>query len=360
MLGATQSLAWFGCWLIVLATSEHGGEEATDWLKPPAWSGNFWGPAANRARMSGQLPPLPMTPAMAPWCEWGQRTLQEGDIVFRMGDARAFRGMFPLSLFIAKATGSPFSHTGIVAIENGSAVVYDCSADGIQRQPFEVWMLDCVGSLGVKRLKPEYRSQIPGVISFCRQVFEQQVPFDPAFSMDDGALYCLELTEKAFRSQRLLLSKPVRIGDWEHLNHYPLSALTMPYFTRLVVGRPITLDQLVYVPGNDHEGVWASPLLMTVFGPDPKGDGSAAPGRRGGISLRGDLELIVCVLREMRRSYSERPVQWICDLTLPDRFRRLSAARDRDERQAGLKDSRTGSGKEVVSRGTGRDAVAAP
>ena len=88
---------------------------------------------------------------------WGRSVLREGDIVFRLGDARALRGMFPLSRFIAKATGSPFSHTGIVAVEDGSPVVYDCSSAGVQRQPFEVWMLDCVGALGVKRLKPEHR-----------------------------------------------------------------------------------------------------------------------------------------------------------------------------------------------------------
>ena len=62
---------------------------------------------------------------------WGASVLREGDIVFRMGDARTLQGMFPLSLFIAKATGSVFSHTGIVAIEEGSPVVYDCSSSGI-------------------------------------------------------------------------------------------------------------------------------------------------------------------------------------------------------------------------------------
>ena len=154
---------------------------------------------------------------MTRWRDQGRSVLREGDIVFRMGDARALRGMFPLSLFIAKATGSAFSHTGIVAIEDGSPVVYDCSSPGVQRQPFEVWMLDCVGSMGVKRLKPEHRRHIPGVLAFCRKAFERQVPFDYEFHPDDSALYCLELTEKAFRSQGLALSESVRIGDWEHL-----------------------------------------------------------------------------------------------------------------------------------------------
>jgi hypothetical protein len=279
---------------------------------------------------------------MDQWRRWGQGKLKEGDIVFRMGDARAFHGIFPLSLFIARATASPFSHTGIVAIEGGSPVVYDCSSEGVQRQPFEVWMLECVGAMGVKRLKPEHRGRIPGVLGYCRKVFDEQVPFDQEFRMEDDALYCLELTEKAFRSQGLNLSEPVRIGDWENLASFPLSALAMPIATPLVVDRPITLEQLVYVPGNDHEGVWASPLLETVFGPDPKGDQGAPPGKPGEFSLHGDLTLIGVMVRELRRSY-DRPVCWIWDLAqhvipVPGLF----AARGSDTHQKAVRTARRG------------------
>ena len=137
--------------------------------------------------------------------------LREGDIVFRLGDARILRGSFPLSLFIARASGSPFSHTGVVAIEDGFPVVYDCSSEGIQLQPFEVWMLDCVGAFGVKRLKADQRRHIPGVIGYCRKVFELQLPFDNEFRLDDKSLYCVEMTEKAFRSQGLAF--PSRSGS---------------------------------------------------------------------------------------------------------------------------------------------------
>jgi hypothetical protein len=260
-----------------------------------------------------------MNPAMARWESLGRRVLREGDIVFRLGDARCARGILPLSLFIAGATGSPFSHTGVVAIEDGSPVVYDCSSSGVQRQPFEVWMFDCIGSLGVKRLKPEHRQRIPGVIGYCRRVFAQQVPFDCEFRMDDDSLYCLELTEKAFRSQGLALSEPVRIGDWEYLTKYPLTALGIPYFTGLVLEHPITLEQPVYLPGNDHQGVWASPLLETVFGPEPKADWPAAPQQSVGINLRGDLEVTVFAVQELRRSYWHLPARWIRDLAVHPR-----------------------------------------
>jgi hypothetical protein len=96
----------------------------------------------------------------------------------------------------------------------------------------------------------------------------------------------------------------------------------MPLATRLVVGGSITLEQPVYVPGNDHQGMWASPLLETFFGPEPKWDPEDAFGKSGGLSIKGDLELAVFVTRELRRSYSELPIRWICDLDLRPRDRR--------------------------------------
>ncbi len=78
-----------------------------------------------------------------------------------------------------------------------------------------------LGPLGVKRLKLEYRERIAGVIGYCRIAYERQVPFDSGFRMDDDSLYCLELTEKAFRSEGLALSEPIRIGDWEYLASSP-------------------------------------------------------------------------------------------------------------------------------------------
>jgi hypothetical protein len=244
--------------------------------------------------------------------------------------------MLPLSQFIARATDSPFSHTGIVTVVDGKIEVYDCSSAGIQRAPFEVWMLDCTGSMGVKRLKPEHRHHIPGVISFCRRVFEQQVPFDYGFKIDDNEFYCLELTEKAFRSQGLKLSQPIRIGDWEHLNRYFLTALAIPFFSGKVLSSPITLEQPVYVPGNERQGVWASPLLETVFGPDPKYVSAAATERTSGPNMRGDFEVAVFAAHEMRRSYSELPVRLLCDLAFHPRVQGLFARTSRDIQQASL------------------------
>ncbi len=309
-------MLYFVAWMIALGSYEQTAAEATDWLKPPNWCGNHWGPAATRARSAGKLPPLPSYPEMDRWHKWGGEVLRQGDIVFRLGDARVVRGMVPLSRFIARATGSPFSHTGVVAIEDGSPVVYDCSSEGVQRQPFKVWMLDSLGALGIKRLKPEHRERIAGVIDYCRSAYERQVPFDDGFRMEDDTLYCVELTEKAFRSQGLALSEPVRIGDWEYLASFPLTSLLIPTVSRLILDRPITLEQPVYVPGNERHGVWASPLLQTVFGPAPKVFEEAAQGEPGRLNLKGDLDLLVFTCCEMRHSYAQLPARFLADLVL--------------------------------------------
>jgi hypothetical protein len=210
---------WFYCLVVALGSREQGAAEATDWMKPSNWTGNFWGPVANRARSTGQLPPLPSNAAMTRWRNWGRNVLRDGDIVFRLGDARALRGLFP---------------------------------------------------------RP-----------------------------DDAALYCVELTEKAFRSQGLMLSQPVRIGDWEYLGSYPLTALATPYVTGLMLEHPISLEQPVYVPGNERQGVWGCSLLETVFGPEPKLEQQAAHSLDSGLSLRGDLELALFVTGALHRCYAD-------------------------------------------------------
>ena len=319
-------MPWLLCWFMALSTYGRGAAELTDQMTPRGWVGNPWGPAATRAREQGGLPPIPVSASMARLDAWGETTLRDGDIVFRMGDARTVLGWFPLSHLIARATASPFSHTGIVAIENGHPYVYDSSSSGIQRQPFGVWMLDCIGAYGVKRLKPEHRSKIPGVLAWVRDVFERQVPFDPEFRMDDSKLYCLEMTEKAFRSRGLALSEPVRIGDWEDLTSYPITTFCVTGFSRFMLDRPIELDQPVYLPGNDHSGVWASPLLETVYCSAPRSMLDRKPRAPDGLGFRGDLTMSLFFFRELWRSYDELPARWIYDELL------APLASSRDER----------------------------
>jgi hypothetical protein len=253
-------------WVLAFAVhAQEAGKEPTDKLVPPGWLGNPWGPAATRARETGELPPIPMTPRMAQWDRWGRKTLRDGDLLFRRGDAKVLYGYFAFSRFIAHCSGSRYSHVGIVAIEDGAPVVYDTTKAGVRRQPFHIWVLDNVGDIGVKRPKTAYRSQIPQVIAYLHRVYEQQVPFDYNLSLDDEALYCVEMSEKAYRAAGLKLSEPIRLGDMENATKYPVCMFLLQYTSRWTLDRPLSFDQPVFFPGNERHGIWSSPILETVY-----------------------------------------------------------------------------------------------
>jgi Permuted papain-like amidase enzyme, YaeF/YiiX, C92 family len=289
-------------WLIVFGAHAHDVGDLSNRFVQPGWQGNPWGPAATRARADGRAPSIVMTQQMRRWDEWGRAALQDGDIVFRMGDARILGNFFPFSRFLARASGSRFSHTSVVAIVDGAPVVYDCNKFGIGRIPFAVWILDNVGSFGVKRLKPEWRGAIPGVLAYCQHVFEEQVPFDYSFHLDDSALYCLEMTEKAFRSQGLALSEPVRLGDMENATRYPICISLFLSISKLVLKKPLSLQQAVYMPGNSRHGLWASALLEPVGSRADDGLIEGAPRQDGAFSLRGDIAIVASIVHEFRMS----------------------------------------------------------
>lgn len=289
-------------WIVLVGAHAAAVQEPSDRFVPSGWQGNPWGPAATRARAEGRLPAIVMTPSMEPWERWGRAVLHDGDIVFRMGDTRILCGLFPFSRFLADASGSRYSHTGIVAIEDGLPVIYDCTKAGVRRMPFPVWILDTFGPIGVKRLEPGRRRSIAGVLAYARKLFEDQVPFDYQFDLDDSALYCLEMTEKAFRSQGLALSKPVRLGDMENANRYPVCISLFLSLSPLILKKPLTLEQAVYLPGNERHGVWASPILVAVYPPTTNRTIEDTPGKGGSFSLSGDLAIVAQIMNEVQGS----------------------------------------------------------
>ncbi len=241
--------------------------EMSERLSPPGFQGNYWGPQATKARDEGKLPPIIMTPHMARWDRWGREVLQDGDIVFRMGDARVLHGYFGFSRFLANCSNSPFSHTGIIAIEKDGPVVYDMTRPAAARQPLHVWVLDNVGCIGVKRLRPEFRTAVPEVLAYCRKVYRNQVPFDYEFCLDDSALYCTEMTQKAFMAAGIELSKPIRLGDMERAAEFPASMFGVNLASRYMLDHPLTFEMLVYFSGNERHGIWSAKQLMTVVPP---------------------------------------------------------------------------------------------
>ncbi len=259
----TGMLAWFLS-LVLFPPEER---EMSERFAPPGFVGNYWGPEATEAREEGRLPPIVMTPHMARWDRWARQVLRDGDIVFRMGDARLLHGYFPMSRFLANCSNSKFSHTGIVAFEKDGPVVYDTTRPAVARQPFCVWVLDNVGNIGVKRLRPEFQAAIPRVLAYCRRVYQEQIPFDYELGQDDSALYCIEMTAKAFQAAGIELCKPIQLGDMERAAEFPMCMFGLRLASKYTLPHPLEFDTLVYFPGNDRHGIWSARQLITVVPP---------------------------------------------------------------------------------------------
>jgi hypothetical protein len=257
---------WTVVWLMMVAFGGHDGKEPTDRLIPETWQGNPWGPEAMRARATGEIPPIELTPSMKQWDAWGKTVLRDGDILFRRGDAKLLAGHFPFSRFLAAVSNSRFSHTGIVSLEEGEPVVYDTTKAGVRRQPFAIWILDNAGPFGVKRARPADQPHTTGAVAYCRELFARQAPFDYNLSIGDDAYYCVEMTEKAYRAAGMPLSEPMRLGDMENIARYPVAVFI---FLKL---SGLSLEQPVYFPGNTQHGIWSSPRLTTVYESKPTAD----------------------------------------------------------------------------------------
>jgi hypothetical protein len=256
-------------WLAASLRNPDAAGERTDRLAPADFHGNFYGPVASAAREAGTLPPLPVPAETARWDSWGRKNLRDGDIVFRLGDSRILFGKFPFSQFLANASNSPFSHTGVVAVEGGEPVVYDTTKDGPRRMPLAIWMLDTKGRFGVKRLKPELQDRVPKVLAFVRDAHARQTPFDFQLHLGDESLYCVEMTEKAFRAAGVPLSEPVKLGNMERAAEFPACMFGLQYVSSFALKNPLTFEQGVFFPGNESHGIWSSRDLVEVLPPTP-------------------------------------------------------------------------------------------
>lgn len=194
------------------------------------------------------------------WSDWSDSVLQDGDIVFVQSEGNLIMGVIDFSKLTREVTDSPFTHMGMIAIENGQAMVYDTVVAGPGRKTFgQLMALPDVRGVAVKRLRPEYRQHIPGALAYCRRVHQLQIGFDKKLRLDNDELYCSELVELAYRSTGLQLSQPVR---WDALPGFEEDSIPINAIRLASQAQP---SDYVVVPGNDRLGIWASPVLELVL-----------------------------------------------------------------------------------------------
>lgn len=175
-------------------------------------------------------------------------TLRSGDIVFQTTEGEQAKA-------IQAATGSRFTHCGVVFEENGAFKVLE-AVQPVKVSSFADFKARSLpGTFKVKRLKQPLPAEAiqKGKVWGVKQL---GLNYDPHFRWDDETLYCSELVWKVFKKAGIELCTPRRFRDYE---------LDAPEVKTVIKERYGSKDKLpeeepVVSPGDLAD----SPLLVEV------------------------------------------------------------------------------------------------
>jgi len=177
--------------------------------------------------------------------------VSEGDIIFHTSRSAQ-------SQAIQQATGSRYSHMGLILFRQGKPYVFEAVAT-VKYTPLAEWIARGEGGhYVVKRLKTAQRTLTPEAVEKLRQTAATFVgkPYDLVFAWSDERIYCSELVWKIY--DRAL---GIRIGDLQRLREFNLDAPAVKQKIRERYGdKKLPLDESVITP----QAMFASPLLAVV------------------------------------------------------------------------------------------------
>lgn len=149
--------------------------------------------------------------------------LKEGDVVFQISKSKQ-------SPLIAAATGSQWTHCGVIVMKKGEPYVLEASSV-VKLTPWEQWKRR--GKGGITSMK-RYTDK-PVKIRYSQYLGK---PYDLAFKFDNGKWYCSELVYDIYLKQLgVKLCEPRPISD------YHLAGMD-----KTMRSRGISRDQLAVAP----------------------------------------------------------------------------------------------------------------
>lgn len=177
--------------------------------------------------------------------------LHAGDIVFQTSRSSQ-------SLAVQRATGSPYSHMGIVFLRQGRPYVFE-AVSTVRYTPLERWVVRGVGAhVVVKRLRDAPTRLDAPALKRLRQVargFEGR-PYDLAFAWSDERIYCSELVWKIY--QRAL---GIELGKLQKIGEFNLADPVVQKKMRERYGAHLPLDEAAISP----VAIFNSSRLVTVL-----------------------------------------------------------------------------------------------
>jgi cell wall-associated NlpC family hydrolase len=127
-----------------------------------------------------------------------------GDLVFiASGSSR--------SELIRRASGSPYSHVGLVEVAKDGVFVIEATQP-VSRTPWATFVSPSVGGVRlVRRVKGSTPEQGQRVVARARAWLGR--PYDALYRWDDARLYCSELVVKAWAGEGVTLGRVQVLGE---------------------------------------------------------------------------------------------------------------------------------------------------
>jgi uncharacterized protein YycO len=178
-------------------------------------------------------------------------SLRDGDIIFQTSRSAQ-------SVAVQKATGSRYSHMGLVLMRNGKPFVFE-AAGVVQYTPLDRWVARGVGGhFVVKRLRDASEVLTSSGVERLHRASKkyQGRPYDLTFEWSDDRMYCSELIWKIY--QREL---GVRIGELQKIKEFDLTDPVVRKKMQERYGTQVPLEEPVISP----VAMFESSRLVTVL-----------------------------------------------------------------------------------------------
>lgn len=179
------------------------------------------------------------------------KELKSGDIIFQTSKSRQSKA-------IQLATGSKYSHMGIVYNENGKLYVYE-AVQPVKLTKIEDWINRGEKKhFVVKRLKNAESILTPEKQERIKSIGKKYngKNYDIYFEWSDEKIYCSELVWKMYKE-----ATGIEIGEIQKLSDFDLSNELVRKIMKERYGEKIPLDEKVISP----IAMFDSPLLETIM-----------------------------------------------------------------------------------------------
>ena len=176
--------------------------------------------------------------------------VRDGDVIFHTSRSSQ-------SLAVQRATGSQYSHMGLIVHRNGKPFVFE-AVSTVRLTPLDQWIARGTGRhFVVKRLRNAESVLTPAALGKLRAEARRFAgrPYDLTFGWADDRIYCSELVWKAY--DRAL---GIQIGGLQKVRDFNLSDPAVRAKMRERYGNNIPLDKPVISP----VAMFQSSLLVTV------------------------------------------------------------------------------------------------